>query len=462
LSTKEKIKNQIADSLGLKPEENPPMSTGSTEPKRIFELVDQRLDLRVDPDGSLSKPELAKAIVVRSGQDWHAGCESAGGTVTKVGLLKVLYAVSSFVQERASESGPFSPEQLGIENDYAKMSTGNTGGQYECAIAALLMPPQQLEEFRDVAIARKRWGEGSKFDLMCQQIDSDLINKHCLQGLPNTDQDRYVECSFQDDRNGPSDIVVHDLRAKHTSFGISVKHGNTNIKNISLMTEDGFDVGTIFMERQMSEVRRITPDWIKEMTTRFGPLEFSSERPRNWRRQESDVSNNYLNKLGSQVMELFNDKTIEERVQLTKSLLHLDHNPLRNFFILKTKNNTRGYFIDHIIKQNDHNFACKDPTMGSLPSRTKKRIFDKSGMDSIGIDIQFKFNNGFAEHKTGSGSNRRICSLDDLNAQPDKYFPVETDAATYVLKHGSLSSHNATLAERPSTKFWDFLYEHGQ
>jgi hypothetical protein len=84
---------EIAHRIGVAP---PRMSTGSTEPRAIFVLVNERLGLGVDP--SLGKPELARAIVESSGAAWHPDFESRGATVTKPGLLAVLRSVEFFLE----------------------------------------------------------------------------------------------------------------------------------------------------------------------------------------------------------------------------------------------------------------------------------------------------------------------------------------------------------------------------
>jgi hypothetical protein len=84
---------EIAHRIGVDP---PRMSTGSTEPRAIFELVNDRLGLGADP--GLGKPELARAIVESSGAAWHPDFESRGATVTKRGLLAVLTAVEFFLE----------------------------------------------------------------------------------------------------------------------------------------------------------------------------------------------------------------------------------------------------------------------------------------------------------------------------------------------------------------------------
>lgn len=89
---KEDIVIQISHLLGASP---PPMSTGSTEPREIFDLVNSTLGLELG--GSLTKPQMAQAIVEAAGHPWNADYESAGGTVTKKGLQAVLEAVEFFV-----------------------------------------------------------------------------------------------------------------------------------------------------------------------------------------------------------------------------------------------------------------------------------------------------------------------------------------------------------------------------
>ena len=455
MSTKEEIKDQIADFLELDPAENPPMSTGSTEPRRIFELIDEKFELSLDPDNRLTKPQLAKAIATTSGQEWHAGCESRGGTVTKIGFRKVLYAVSYLKQRAANGEGPFTPNQLGIANDYVALRTRNTGTAYEYAIAALLMPPRQLEEFRDVTIVGLTDTVRTTIDQISAEINPSPINTHCLIGLPQTDDHRYVQCAFQFDGVGPSDIVVHDCRAPDVKVGISIKHKNNNIKNISPIGGLGMDQE--FMDRQHPELRRITPDWLSEMTRNHGYLQYPLRGKHTWWRKQSRVTADYYDRVGAEVMAVFNEHSIDERVRLTRSLFHLNDNPLRNFFILKTNEGRCGYFIETIIRQYDDNFAIEDPVMVRTPdARVKKRIIDDSGIDPIGIDIQVKCNNGFAEHKKRNGDRY---SQEDVAANPDECFSVAAGAETHALKYGSLNSWDVTVGVRPSQNFWEYVYE---
>ena len=91
---KSDIVREIADLLGVAP---PAMSTGSTEPRALFTLVNDQLGLGLD--NALSKPDLARAIVEASGDKWSPDFESRGATVTKSGLLTVLRAVHFFLDD---------------------------------------------------------------------------------------------------------------------------------------------------------------------------------------------------------------------------------------------------------------------------------------------------------------------------------------------------------------------------
>ena len=92
---KSDVVQEIADLLGV---QAPAMSTGSTEPRAIFALVNSHLGLGLD--NSLGKPDLARAVVESSGERWHPDYESRGATVTKLGLLAVLRAVHFFLDEQ--------------------------------------------------------------------------------------------------------------------------------------------------------------------------------------------------------------------------------------------------------------------------------------------------------------------------------------------------------------------------
>ena len=85
---------RIAARLGV---DCPPMSSGSTEPRRIFELVISELGLPIDT-ARLTKPQLARAIVESADLSWNiATCESTGGTVTKIGVDLVWHSVQILV-----------------------------------------------------------------------------------------------------------------------------------------------------------------------------------------------------------------------------------------------------------------------------------------------------------------------------------------------------------------------------
>ena len=94
-STKKEIVDEIASLIGVAP---PPFSTGSTEPREIFECINRELGLGIDQ--AISKPEYAREIVERAGIVWSPDCESRGSNVTFIGLELVLNAVHFFVDPR--------------------------------------------------------------------------------------------------------------------------------------------------------------------------------------------------------------------------------------------------------------------------------------------------------------------------------------------------------------------------
>lgn len=89
---KEEINGLIAEKVGFRA---PRMSTGSTESRDLFVRVNAYLGLGLST--TLTKPEMARAIVEASGATWGADCESRGGTVTRAGLMKVLESVEFFL-----------------------------------------------------------------------------------------------------------------------------------------------------------------------------------------------------------------------------------------------------------------------------------------------------------------------------------------------------------------------------
>lgn len=74
--------------------EVPHISTGSTEPRRLFVDINEQLGLGLPSDGS--KPELARGIVESAGEVWLPKYESTGSTITLEGLTAVHAAVKFF------------------------------------------------------------------------------------------------------------------------------------------------------------------------------------------------------------------------------------------------------------------------------------------------------------------------------------------------------------------------------
>ena len=89
---KQDVVGEIAAVLGR---EAPKMSSGSTEPREVFDIVNEELALGFSP--RLTKPQIAQAIVESTGEVWAPDFESRGGTVTLRGLQAVREAVRFYI-----------------------------------------------------------------------------------------------------------------------------------------------------------------------------------------------------------------------------------------------------------------------------------------------------------------------------------------------------------------------------
>lgn len=92
IGRKDEIVGEIAAMLNADP---PRMSTGSTEPKAIFLLANDRLGLGIP--SNVTKQEMARRIVEASGGVWAPQFESRGATITREGLDAVRQAVRFFM-----------------------------------------------------------------------------------------------------------------------------------------------------------------------------------------------------------------------------------------------------------------------------------------------------------------------------------------------------------------------------
>ena len=90
-------KDVVGDIAGALGREAPKMSTGSTEPRRIFDMVNEELALGLP--ARLTKTHIAQAIVESTGEVWEPDFESRGGTVTLKGLEAVREAVRFYIGE---------------------------------------------------------------------------------------------------------------------------------------------------------------------------------------------------------------------------------------------------------------------------------------------------------------------------------------------------------------------------
>lgn len=89
-------KQEIIDAISLKLKiDRLSVSTGSTEPRDFLANVAHVLGIIEETKG-LTKPEMAGLIATALGQDWDQTCFSAGSTVTKEGLQRILNGLNDF------------------------------------------------------------------------------------------------------------------------------------------------------------------------------------------------------------------------------------------------------------------------------------------------------------------------------------------------------------------------------
>lgn len=91
MATKQDLMDEICSLTGL-----PKFwcSSGSTEPKEFFLSLSNQLGISASMRSGATKQELACNIVLSLGGTWDESCQSEGATVTKIGLTRILDALS--------------------------------------------------------------------------------------------------------------------------------------------------------------------------------------------------------------------------------------------------------------------------------------------------------------------------------------------------------------------------------
>lgn len=91
MATKQALMDEICRLTGL-----PKFwcSSGSTEPKEFFLALAVQLGISASIGPGATKQELACIIAISLGGKWDESCQSEGATVTKIGLTRILDALS--------------------------------------------------------------------------------------------------------------------------------------------------------------------------------------------------------------------------------------------------------------------------------------------------------------------------------------------------------------------------------
>lgn len=243
--SKADIVAEIASLLGV---ECPPMSSGSTEPKTIFVLINDRLGLGLE-DG-LTKPELAREIVRASGAGWDPDFESRGATVTKAGLMAVLLAVRFWVGSGTDDSSMEGRSEAALDTSAQSHDSSSdvARASFIEAVAVILDPRLQLLQFRRRGAVNTRRG-GVFYRLPSTLEIARFIVARVVASGDFVDVGFYIEYYPDSDRNWQ---VAELLRGTYSSllvtYGLRVDrwHGSgAEVKRDRIITRlnGGYNTG---------------------------------------------------------------------------------------------------------------------------------------------------------------------------------------------------------------------------
>ena len=211
-------------------------------------------------------------------------------------------------------------------------------------------------------------------------IVEDFLSNNNIESIEN------IELTTQNDKVGPSDIVINEI------IGISVKYNNNCNFNptgrLFLLNDD-----VSFIKEKLNS---FTYNYITEMNTKYG----SSE---NWFRNrniKSEEVKKILNLIKDIVVSNWNLEKLDKG-KIIKRIYHLD-SPI-NYIIL---NISSKYDLKYTFQLNEF-----DPNQVTLENDINTQyIYFKHKNEYIG-KMQVKFNNGALEKSKG----KKIIKLDNYN-----------------------------------------------
>ncbi len=259
----------------------------------------------------------------------------------------------------------------------------NTGVEYEIAMFYQLLNNDNERQLVEKAINQRH--DADKIREIASRTNITAI----LNSLKERDL-TLLDVSFetQEDRVGPSDVVMHlaDGSGYKQMIGLSIKYANScsmNITGRNFITDDQIAV-------LRSMLPQYTQKFLTDMSERFGRIE-------NWlhSRKKSPVTDEYIDLIRDAVIE--NWSNVEDKAKLLSLMFHKD-SPIEFWVATYRK---RGYKLQ-----------TEPPTVDkSRADEVYLRKHEGSFIDFYLCEkligrMQVKFNNGFVEK-----CNKKIADL---------------------------------------------------
>lgn len=254
----------------------------------------------------------------------------------------------------------------------------NTGIEYEIALFYKL---SSLAEQKTILEAiNKRQDKNKVLEIINRTDIEQIVDELQRQGLKLCN----VTFETQNDKVGPSDIVmlVRGANNEDRKIGISVKYDNNCTCNCSYHY--------FLSSTDKDEIKSKLPDYvskhIEKMNEKYGDISLWF---RNRKCSYSGVANEYINLIRDKVIDNWNRKTTNEKIDVLSTLLQTI-SPIEYWVYTFNKNNT--------INLNTQPFSIAPNDIDRVLLTKNAGQFIQFSIDSqVFAQMQVKFNNGIIE-----------------------------------------------------------------
>jgi len=254
----------------------------------------------------------------------------------------------------------------------------NTGIEFEYGVALALMTEVQALKFEDKILKNHPYKD--------RIINIGKSTKASLTNLIDeiSCEDHYVSlAATQNDTLGCSDVLI--CCNEEIKFGISVKFNNTNNWNPS----SRYFLSNKSIDDLRTQYKKIyLPKYIADMRRQFGKCKTIEGTRNTWSRKRSDVTDEFIDLIRDEVIDSWNNKTIEEKEKIVRDGFQV-YSPV-DYYIVNVRPDlsltlSKPYKADHF-------------SIDSITLNKHKKSFVSFEVDGkIIVKLQVKFNNGFLE-----------------------------------------------------------------